>query len=257
MPNLAFFANSGFPFTKYADLAETAIVIPDQPNAFDMEAMFALLGHMGRSTGVAALHFKLIQTKSVQDAKNSDLLVIASGANKDLLASWGKSIPALLEEGSRTFTPLGKAMNMAYDWFGLSENKTVKTGAGTILLGSGPLAAIIGFESPLSPSRSVVAMTSTTPAALTSALEALSDGGKVQYIRGDVALIRGENIESFRVNDVYYVGELPWWRWIWFHLHHHPLFLTAIGIAIGIFVALLAFGALRNLAARRLGQPKK
>lgn len=257
MPNLAFFANSGFPFTKYADLAETAIVIPDQPNTFDMEAMFALLGHMGRSTGVAALHFKLIQTKSVQDAKNSDLLVIASGANKDLLASWGKSIPALLEEGSRTFTPLGKAMNMAYDWFGLSENKTVKTGAGTILLGSGPLAAIIGFESPLSPSRSVVAMTSTTPAALTSALEALSDGGKVQYIRGDVALIRGENIESFRVNDVYYVGELPWWRWIWFHLHHHPLFLTAIGIAIGIFVALLAFGALRNLAARRLGQPKK
>ncbi|MCE9549778.1 MAG: cellulose biosynthesis cyclic di-GMP-binding regulatory protein BcsB [Betaproteobacteria bacterium] len=257
MPNLAFFANSGFPFTKYADLAETAIVIPDQPNTFDMEAMFALLGHMGRSTGIAALHFKLIQTKSVQDAKNSDLLVIASGANKDLLASWGKSLPALLEEGSRTFTPLGKAMDIAYDWFGLSENKTVKSGTGTILLGSGPLAAIIGFESPLSPSRSVVAMTSTTPAALTSALEALSDGGKVQYIRGDIALIRGGNVESFRVNDVYYVGELPWWRWIWFHLHHHPLFLTAIGIAIGLFVALLAFGALRNLAARRLGQPKK
>lgn len=257
MPNLAFFANSGFPFTKYADLAETAIVIPDQPNTFDMEAMFALLGHMGRSTGIPALHFKLIQTKSVQDAKDSDLLVIASGANKDLLASWGKSLPALLEEGSRTFTPLGKAMDMAYEWFGLSENKTVKSGEGTTFLGSGPLAAIIGFESPLSPSRSIVAFTSTTPAALTSALDALSDGGKVQYIRGDIALMRGESVESFRVNDMYYVGELPWWRWIWFHLNHHPLFLTAIGIAIGLFVALLAFGALRNLAAKRLGQRKK
>ncbi len=257
MPNLAFFANSGFPFTKYADLAETAIVIPDQPNTFDMEAMFALLGHMGRSTGVPALHFKLLQTKSVQDAKNLDLLVIASGANKDLLASWGKSLPALLEEGSRTFTPLGKAMDMAYEWFGLSDNKTSKSGEGTILLGSGPLAAIIGFESPLSPSRSVVALTSNTPTALTSALDALHDGGKVQYIRGDLALMRGESVESFRVNNVYYVGELPWWRWIWFHLHHHPLFLTAIGVAIGLFVALLAFGALRNLATKRLGQHKK
>jgi hypothetical protein len=257
MPNLAFFANSGFPFTKYADLAETAIVLPDQPNTFDMEAMFALLGHMGRSTGVPALHFKLIQTKSVQDAKNLDLLVIASGANKNLLASWGKSLPALLEEGSRTFTPLGKAMDMAYEWFGLSENKTSKSGEGTILLGSGPLAAIIGFESPLSPSRSVVALTSNTPTALTSALDALNDGGKVQYIRGDLALIRGEGVESFRVNNVYYVGDLPWWRWIWFHLHHHPLFLTAIGVAIGLFVALLAFGALRNLASKRLGQHKK
>lgn len=257
MPNLAFFANSGFPFTKYADLAETAIVIPDQPNTFDMEAMFAVLGHMGRSTGVPALHFKLIQTKSVQDAKDLDLLVIASGANKDLLASWGKSLPALLEEGSRSFTPLGKALDMAYEWFGLSEKKTSKSGEGTILLGSGPLAAIIGFESPLSPSRSVVAVTSNTPTAMISALDALSDGGKVQYIRGDIALIRGGGVESFRVNDVYYVGELPWWRWVWFHLNHHPLLLTAIGIAIGLFIALLAFGVLRSLAAKRLGQYKE
>ena len=148
-------------------------------------------------------------------------------------------------------------MDMAYEWFGLSENKTSTPGEGTILLGSGPLAAIIGFESPLSPSRSVVALTSSTPTALTSALDALNDGGKVQYIRGDLALIRGESVESFRVNNVYYVGDLPWWRWIWFHLHHHPLFLTAIGVAIGLFVALLAFGALRNLASKRLGQYKK
>ena len=139
----------------------------------------------------------------------------------------------------------------------MNENKTFKPGESSIFLGSGPLAAIIGFESPLSPSRSVVALTANTPTALTSALDALSDGGKVQYIRGDIALMRGGNVESYRVNDVYYVGELPWWRWIWFHLHHHPLFLTAIGIAIGLFVALLAFGALRKLATRRLGQHKK
>jgi cellulose synthase operon protein B len=145
----------------------------------------------------------------VQDAKNLDLLVIASGANKELLTSWGKSLPALLEEGSLTFTPLGKAMDMAYEWFGLSDNKTSKSGEGTLLLGSGPLAALIGFESPLSPSRSVVALTSNTPTALTSALDALNDGGKVQYIRGDLALMRGESVESFRVNNVYYVGELP------------------------------------------------
>ncbi len=163
MPNLAFFANSGFPFTKYADLAETAIVIPDQPNTFDMEAMFALLGHMGRSTGVPALHFKLIQTKSVQSAKDSDLLVIAGGTNKDLLASWGKSLPALLEQGSHTFKPLATAIDMAYDWFGLSEKKIVKSEKDIVFLGSGSLAAIIGFESPLSSSRSVVALTSHYP----------------------------------------------------------------------------------------------
>lgn len=254
MPNLAFFATSGFPFTKYADLAETTVVIPDEPNTFDMEAMFDLLANMSRSTGYPALHYKLIQAKSIQQAADSDLLIISSGAKNDSLSAWGKSIPVLLQEGSRTLTPLGKAMDVAYDWFGMSGVKFVKLEGDAVLLGSGPLSAIVGFESPLSASRSVVAITANTPAALTSALTALNDTGKVQYIRGDLALMRNGLVESYRVNDSYYVGDLPWWRWLWFRLHHHPLVLTALGITIGLFLALLTFGKLRSLAAHRLGQ---
>ena len=253
MPNLAFFANSGFPFTKYADLAETTVVIPDQPNSADMETMFALLGQMGRSTGITALRFKLIQANSIQQAKDSDLLVIASGSNNDLLASWGKSLPTLLQSDSRSFTLLGKVIS--YDWFGVDDNNLAKPDQNSVLLGSGPLSAIAGFESPLSSSRSVVAVTANTPTALITAVDAISDSGKIQYIRGDLALVREDKVESFRVDDnAYYIGKLPWWRWIWFHLHFHPLLLTVIGIMIGIFVALLAFGALRGLAARRLNQ---
>jgi cellulose synthase (UDP-forming) len=32
LPNLAFFVNSGFPFTRLADLSETAVVSPQQPS---------------------------------------------------------------------------------------------------------------------------------------------------------------------------------------------------------------------------------
>lgn len=256
MPNLAFFATSGFPFTKYADLAETTVVIPNEPNTFDMEAMFDLLANMSRSTGYPALGYKLIQSKSIQQAADSDLLIISSGSKNDSLSAWGKSLPVLLQEGSSTLTPLGKAMDVAYDWFGMSDVKFVKLEGDAVLLGSGPLSAIVGFESPLSSSRSVVAITANSPAALTSALTALNDTGKVQYIRGDLALMRNGLVESYRVNESYYVGNLPWWRWLWFRLHNHPLILTVLGIAIGLFLALLAFGTLRGLAAHRLGQHK-
>lgn len=256
MPNLVFFANSGFPFTKYADLAETTVVLPNQPNTAEMETMFALLGQMGRSTGMPALRFKLIQASSIQQAKDSDLLIIASGSNMDILNKWGKSLPALLQTDSRSFTLLGKAIN--YDWFGAGDNILIKPNEKTVLLGTGPLSAIAGFESPLSSTRSVVAVTSNAPAALISAVDAISDSGKVSYIRGDLALIHDDKVESFRVNDnTYYLGRLPWWRWIWFHLHLHPLLLTVAGIMIGLFTALLAFSALRSIAARRLGQPKE
>ena len=256
MPNLAFFATNGFPFTKYADLSETTVVLPDNPNTFDMEAMFDLLANMSRSTGYPALRYKLIQTKSIHQAAGSDLLIISSGAKNETLNTWRKSLPILLQENTRALTPLGKAMDLAYDKFGMRDDKFVKLEGGTELLGSGPLSAIIGFESPLSSSRSVVAVTANTPAALSTALAALNDTGKVQYIRGDLALMRNGLVESYRVNGSYYVGHLPWWRWLWFHLHDHPIILTLLGIAIGLFLALVSFGILRGLASRRLDHSK-
>jgi hypothetical protein len=48
------------------------------------------------------------------------------------------------------------------------------------------------------------------------------------------------------------VGRLRWWRWIWFQLHSHPLLLAGIGLLFGMAVAMVTFGVLRRLAARRL-----
>ena len=39
MPNLALFANAGWPFSKYADLGDTVVVLPDHVDAGDIEAM--------------------------------------------------------------------------------------------------------------------------------------------------------------------------------------------------------------------------
>jgi len=44
MRNLALFANAGFPFTRYADLAETAVVLPDAAGPSGARELFFLLG---------------------------------------------------------------------------------------------------------------------------------------------------------------------------------------------------------------------
>ncbi len=51
LPDLAVFGNSGFPFTRLADLAETAVILPDKPGAEDYSAYLTLMGRMGESTG--------------------------------------------------------------------------------------------------------------------------------------------------------------------------------------------------------------
>src|SRR5688500_5567815 len=54
MPTLNHFATIGFPFTRYADLSQTVVVLPDKPVAADIEAMLGLMGRMGESTGYPA-----------------------------------------------------------------------------------------------------------------------------------------------------------------------------------------------------------
>ena len=81
---------------------------------------------------------------------------------------------------------------------------------------------------------------------------ALIDASKVRDMHGDLVLLRGEALASYRVGETYYVGHLSWWRWIWFQLHSHPVLLVLLGLLLGVFLALVVFGALRRMAARRL-----
>ncbi|GGC01156.1 cellulose synthase regulator [Oxalicibacterium flavum] len=253
MPNLAFFANSGFPFTKFADLAETTVVIPDQQNASELSTMFGVLGRFGASTGAPATYFKLAAMRDIDKTGNTDVLMIAGSGKAEALDKWGKAMPALIDAAQRSFKPLGGVLDQVYDWLGFNRKPPEIHGAASTLRGDGPLAAILGFESPLSNGRSVVALTATSADLLSGALNAIEDPGKARNVRGDLALISGAEVQSFRTSDdPYYVGRLPWWRWIWFYFTSHPILVALIGIVVAILVSLLAFRALRQLAARRL-----
>src|SRR5699024_10926655 len=65
MPDLAAFGNAGFPFTRMADLAETALVLPDRPTSIDLGNALTLLGRMGASTGYPALNTRIISPAQV------------------------------------------------------------------------------------------------------------------------------------------------------------------------------------------------
>ena len=252
MPNLAFFASSGFPFTKYADLGQTAVILPDAPQPPEVETALTTLGQFGASTGVAATRLAVLTASHAQEAGDRDLLVIAGGISSPLLDSWKATLPARLDSGQRATSVLGRLSDAGSEWFSGATPHAVPRDGWTQIAAKGPLAAIMGFESPLQSGRSVVVLNATDAAVLPAAALALIDPGKVRELRGDLVLLRGDAVQSFRVGDTYYVGHLSWWRWIWFQLHSHPLLLAALGLLLGVFLALLVFGTMRRMAARRL-----
>lgn len=253
MPNLAFFASSGFPFTKYADLAETAMILPDVPQREEIEASLTSAGMMGAATGLAGVRLTLLPASRVREASDKDLLMVAAGVTPAPLASWGQTLPARLEQAQRGSSVLTRAMQANSEWLtGDVEQRAVPRDGWAALQASGPLGALMGFESPLASNRSVVVLNATEPAGLNATMKALLESDKNFRVHGDLTLVRGETVEAFRIGDVYHVGQLTWWRWLWFQLHSHPIVLALLGLVFGMVVALLLYGVLRSIAARRL-----
>ena len=253
LPNLAFFANSGYPFTRLADLADTAVVIPDAPTAIDQEALLTVLGHMGKWTGLPSLRVTVTPAKSIDAVKDRNLVIVGTGSAAQILQQWGKSLPLLIERG-RTEIALRDQRSHAWsNWLSGIENENISPAGRAILTADGPLAALIGFESPYAERRSVVALAASSDERVRDVLDVLEDPGKVAQIRGDLTVIRQRDLEGLRLGDVYYVGNLPWYARLWMMMSAHPVLLAITGLLAGLLVALTLFWALGRLAARRNG----
>lgn len=248
MPNLAYFANSGFPFTRYADLAQTAVVVPDHPAPQDLEALLTVLGHMGQWTGLPSLRVQVLRAGQAQTVQNKDLLAIGDSRSAVLPPSWRAAMPlSIAQDPSSQITRT--AFSVKEYW-----RDGVQVPEGSARLGeSGPIAALLGFELPQSHGRSVVAMTGTSAARLDDLLDALERPDLVAKLQGDVALVRDGRVESMRVGETYVVGYVPWYAQIWGRAIRHPVLLGVLGAIGGLLLAIGAFTALQELAARRRG----
>ena len=254
MPNLAYFANSGYPFTKYADLAETVAILPDNPAEQDVEALLSTLGHLGRSTGLPGIRFKINKASEINESGDADLLVIGSGSANKLLSGWSQALPNIIDGSKRLFKPMIQNDLGLANWFGI-DKPDLKLFVGNGSLNTdGSLAAWLGFQSPLKSGRSVIALTASNNDALLSGIDALQDGEQTSKIQGDVAFIRNNSVESFRTSELYYVGSLPWWMVIWYHLSRYPILLSIMGLIAGLILAAWLFSTLQSIAAKRLGK---
>lgn len=253
LPNLAFFANSGYPFTRMADLSDSAIVMPDRPDAVDLEALTSLLGHVGKWTGIPALRLQVVPASQVDSVKNKNLIVIGTGSAAALLQRWGKSMPLVLESGRREFAPLPTAPHFWDDWLHEPERIAPSAAGRELLYSNGRLAALTSFESPYQQGLSVVALQASQPDDLKSLLSVLENPARVPQVRGDVAIVHDDAVESFQLGGTYYVGDPPFWTRIWFHVSRYPMLIAALAIIGGLLLAGLMFLFLGRVAAKRMG----
>jgi hypothetical protein len=254
LPNLGFFVNDGFPFSRMADLSETAVVMPDNASVSELETYLVLMGRMGRATGYPAIRHAIITAAGVDANSDKDMILIGTAENQPLLARWADKMHTLLEKGTHTLKLPGPFERLMSRWDNLDLDDAMHRAGDLIAKGDGGLGALVAFESPLKSGRSVVAFTGDNDQQIAALAVSMADPKILPHFYGDLVLQSGARIEGFQTGPTYYVGNLPWVTALRWYFGRQPLLMIAfIGLA-ALLVAAVSFRYLRKRVNQRLAK---
>lgn len=252
MPDLAAFANSGFPFTRMADLSESAIVLPTDPAPQQINLYLALMGRMGAATGYPAHGVTLVHPDTVDTVADKDLLLIGSGADQPLLKHWEARLPIALDGAMRRVRLSDTLYRLANG--DIDRRQGAQPANGLVAFSTtGTGGMIAGFESPLHAGRSVVVVASDRPEGLDRVVEALLDPEKLKAVQGSATLVRDDRVESVVADESYFVGHLPATAAVHWFFSRHPSYMALASLAAVGALSCMAYLLLRDRARRRLG----
>jgi cellulose synthase operon protein B len=251
LPNLAYFATMGFPYTRMADLSETAILMAAAPNADEISMYLTLMGRMGEATGFPAVRHALVADTDADKMSDHDLIVISSGKNSSLMAKWASKLPVIQNASERRVREPFKPWWPSYRWEQKDIHQATPTKGSMTFVGPGNLTTMMAFESPLKSSRSVVFMFADLSADLRKISEVLTDAERIPSIQGDFAVINDKTVNHATVGETYYMGSLPWLNKLKWFFSDQPLILGLIALLISILVAAIVYKPLKRLFAKR------
>jgi len=254
MPDIGMFVNGGFPFTRMADLSDTAVVLPDAPDADTISSFLKIMGMMGASTGFPAVHVEVIDAYNVNsgDMKqyaDKDFLVIGALGKNSLLKRWDHFMPVVEENGK-----IGLKEPNSFQFLGSLFSEGDRRQGGEILLRSSDHVALLtSFESPLKDGHTVVVVTSTKNNMLNRLANQMTLLPAVRSAHGDTLIMTGDDtVSSLNLADSYYVGKIPLWAYIQWLLSNSPLMLLLLVVVAITMLGMLLYIVLHARARRRL-----
>ncbi|WP_312283742.1 UDP-forming cellulose synthase catalytic subunit [Candidatus Igneacidithiobacillus taiwanensis] len=265
LPNLALLANGGYPFTRYADLEQTAVVLPSTPTAGSVETYLNLLGQFGAQTGYPALRVTVLPPGKTKSAKGKNLIVIGTPGDQPLYSSWAAFLPLVINsDGSVRVNDLrGLFSQMLADlpWWDTQpkQGSLGAKGLGEMLSsGENPEAVIDEIISPLDHNRVALFLEAGEANDYGKLNTTLFDPSHRADIFGNVSVLtdnRSDPLRSFVLPAPhFYLGHLPWWTWLLWTLSRNVWLMVLLVLLTSLAVAMPLTGWLRSKAKKRLAE---
>ncbi|WP_263412767.1 UDP-forming cellulose synthase catalytic subunit [Terriglobus aquaticus] len=230
LPNLELFANAGFPFTQYADLSHTVVMVPRSPTDAEVTLFLDMLSHFGRQTGYPALRVE-VATPGDTFREDRDYLILGSYGTQSAWATLNESLPITLGASGNTLQTADTNVSRALRWFyGLTGTTPADQ---TIQPHIDEADAIMeGIGSPGAQGRSLVVVALRNSSVEEAFMDRFLDRSQSSEISGTVSLFKGTRFLSYDL-DVprYNVGSITRYAAMRVWLTEH--FWVLLGVVVG------------------------
>lgn len=206
MPRLDLFATTGFPFTRFADLSTTAVMLPRDPRPDEISLFLTLLGFMSAQTGYPGIRVTVQRGLPPGGAPSADLLVLGTFQDQPLFRHWADFM-SVVSDGERlelAGSPGWSAVLERVPWLPFARPRR----ALELFLQGAPIDGVVqAFQSPVAPEYSVVAI--SAPTDMEEVTQRWSAFANASEIRGAVSLLSTGSFRFFRVaRNRYHLGSL-------------------------------------------------
>jgi cellulose synthase (UDP-forming) len=252
MPKLELFSEAGFPFTRHPDLSGTAVVMPTEPTASEVELYLGVMGYFGAQTGSPAMLVTVTSPWQIETVRDKDLLVIGNRGDQSLLQDWAASMPIVLTESGWRLGAAPAWWHLLSPEFPLKDSDRHQLDE--VFGSEGGLDSVIfGFESPLKAGRSVVVLSPEDRDNVLALETMFLPGRRSGNVYGTVSVSQGGVFRSYHVGrTIYHVGQMKWYARISFWMAEFYWLVPVIALLCMMAVAKWLYYAVEALAARRL-----
>ena len=218
MPNLTLFTQSAYPYSVYADLSRTAVVIPKEASAEKVTTLLNTMARIASVTGAVATKLTVVDQASEAALDGKDILFI--GEMPITLPDFKK------ENAEELQNAIANSL----------KGEEVLQPEEVLFSPDGGVGAIVSLQSPFDSDRTVVAFLSEGQSGSYLLNEQLKSPSSMKTVAGAVAIINEQSIVDFKVGDTYSIGDLPWYHKIWESMSNYPLLLVLCALICAVLV---------------------
>ena len=251
LPNLELFANAGYPFTRKADLADTVVVLPDEPTGAELEMFLAMMGHFGAQTGYPVLHVTVTNAAGMNSDGSRDYLVMGVAADQPALKVLSEALPVGVDGGELQVHDTRGLLDRAV-WWRTAGADHVDVGE-LETEGGLPDALLEGIEWPARSGRSVVVVVVRDETAIPGFISGFLEGSQGATIAKSVSVLHGAEFSSYRLGrDAYRVGDVSPVLRVTILFQEYPWLIAIVAAAFCFLIAVMMRAKLRRRARERL-----